>query len=118
MEAKSQLFLKYFTLFMNLLNDCGEAGGAVMSGGRKSSVKYLYLCDIGIELVFVEFYSSFYMGLYCTLENTPVPGGRKNISRCHLGGKNMKRGRKKENVKEKKERGKIKEERGKKKRKF
>lgn len=24
MEAKSQLFLKYFTLFMNLLNDCGE----------------------------------------------------------------------------------------------
>ena len=32
MEAKSQLFLKYFTLFMNLLNDCGEAGGAVISG--------------------------------------------------------------------------------------
>ena len=26
MEAKSQLFLKYFTLFMNLLNDCGESG--------------------------------------------------------------------------------------------
>ena len=25
MEAKSQLFLKYFTLFMNLLNDCTEA---------------------------------------------------------------------------------------------
>lgn len=25
MEAKSQLFLKYFTLFMNLLNDCNEA---------------------------------------------------------------------------------------------
>ncbi|XP_045482705.1 neurofibromin [Harmonia axyridis] len=24
MEAKSQLFLKYFTLFMNLLNDCAE----------------------------------------------------------------------------------------------
>lgn len=24
MEAKSQLFLKYFTLFMNLLNDCGD----------------------------------------------------------------------------------------------
>ncbi|XP_072548026.1 neurofibromin isoform X3 [Salminus brasiliensis] len=24
MEAKSQLFLKYFTLFMNLLNDCSE----------------------------------------------------------------------------------------------
>ncbi|XP_023326814.1 neurofibromin isoform X3 [Eurytemora carolleeae] len=32
MEAKSQLFLKYFTLFMNLLNDCGEAGGTVISG--------------------------------------------------------------------------------------
>ena len=32
MEAKSQLFLKYFTLFMNLLNDCGEAGGAVITG--------------------------------------------------------------------------------------
>lgn len=26
MEAKSQLFLKYFTLFMNLLNDCGDGG--------------------------------------------------------------------------------------------
>ncbi|CAH1393434.1 unnamed protein product [Nezara viridula] len=25
MEAKSQLFLKYFTLFMNLLNDCSDA---------------------------------------------------------------------------------------------
>ena len=25
MEAKTQLFLKYFTLFMNLLNDCTEA---------------------------------------------------------------------------------------------
>ncbi|KAF5281228.1 hypothetical protein FQR65_LT14821 [Abscondita terminalis] len=25
MEAKSQLFLKYFTLFMNLLNDCNDA---------------------------------------------------------------------------------------------
>ena len=24
-EAKSQLFLKYFTLFMNLLNECGHA---------------------------------------------------------------------------------------------
>ncbi|XP_034188157.1 neurofibromin 1 isoform X2 [Osmia lignaria lignaria] len=27
MEAKSQLFLKYFTLFMNLLNHCNEAAG-------------------------------------------------------------------------------------------
>jgi hypothetical protein len=40
MEAKSQLFLKYFTLFMNLLNDCGEAGGAVLAG---SSIQYLLL---------------------------------------------------------------------------
>jgi len=30
MEAKSQLFLKYFTLFMNLLNDCGEGQGSGM----------------------------------------------------------------------------------------
>ena len=30
MEAKSQLFLKYFTLFMNLLNDCGESGQSVL----------------------------------------------------------------------------------------
>ena len=34
MEAKSQLFLKYFTLFMNLLNDCGEVVGAVITAGR------------------------------------------------------------------------------------
>uniref|UniRef100_A0A3Q3R8S4 Neurofibromin 1b n=1 Tax=Monopterus albus TaxID=43700 RepID=A0A3Q3R8S4_MONAL len=36
MEAKSQLFLKYFTLFMNLLNDCSEVEdeGQVV-GGRK-----------------------------------------------------------------------------------
>ena len=32
MEVKSQLFLKYFTLFMNLLNDCGDAGGTVLTG--------------------------------------------------------------------------------------
>lgn len=25
MEAKSELFLKYFTLFMNLMNDCKES---------------------------------------------------------------------------------------------
>ena len=29
MEAKSQLFLKYFTLFMNLLNDCDAQWRAV-----------------------------------------------------------------------------------------
>ncbi|XP_059931163.1 neurofibromin isoform X1 [Gadus macrocephalus] len=36
MEAKSQLFLKYFTLFMNLLNDCSEVEDEGQSvGGRK-----------------------------------------------------------------------------------
>ena len=28
MEAKSQLFLKYFTLFMNLLNDCSDGSSS------------------------------------------------------------------------------------------
>ncbi|KAK9889237.1 hypothetical protein WA026_004512 [Henosepilachna vigintioctopunctata] len=32
MEAKSQLFLKYFTLFMNLLNDCSEEEDADQEG--------------------------------------------------------------------------------------
>ncbi|XP_053130571.1 neurofibromin isoform X2 [Hemicordylus capensis] len=36
MEAKSQLFLKYFTLFMNLLNDCSEVeDDGMQAGGRK-----------------------------------------------------------------------------------
>ncbi|XP_058020213.1 neurofibromin isoform X4 [Ahaetulla prasina] len=36
MEAKSQLFLKYFTLFMNLLNDCSEVEDeSAQTGGRK-----------------------------------------------------------------------------------
>ncbi|XP_072099532.1 neurofibromin isoform X2 [Mobula birostris] len=36
MEAKSQLFLKYFTLFMNLLNDCSEVEEeTAQTGGRK-----------------------------------------------------------------------------------
>ena len=33
MEAKSTLFLKYFTLFMNLLNDCNEGSGGGIGGG-------------------------------------------------------------------------------------
>ncbi|XP_077995279.1 neurofibromin-like isoform X2 [Glandiceps talaboti] len=37
MEAKSQLFLKYFTLFMNLLNDCSEGEDDKQSEGRKRS---------------------------------------------------------------------------------
>ncbi|XP_069040602.1 neurofibromin isoform X9 [Lepisosteus oculatus] len=36
MEAKSQLFLKYFTLFMNLLNDCSEVDDdGQQTAGRK-----------------------------------------------------------------------------------
>uniref|UniRef100_A0A8C5N5E9 Neurofibromin n=1 Tax=Leptobrachium leishanense TaxID=445787 RepID=A0A8C5N5E9_9ANUR len=36
MEAKSQLFLKYFTLFMNLLNDCSEVeDDGTQTVGRK-----------------------------------------------------------------------------------
>ena len=31
MEAKSQLFLKYFTLFMNLLNECSDIQTNVVS---------------------------------------------------------------------------------------
>lgn len=39
MEAKSQLFLKYFTLFMNLLNECaGESGGSGGGGGGGGGV--------------------------------------------------------------------------------
>ncbi|XP_070572256.1 neurofibromin-like [Ptychodera flava] len=37
MEAKSQLFLKYFTLFMNLLNDCSEGEDDKQGEGRKRS---------------------------------------------------------------------------------
>jgi hypothetical protein len=43
------------------------------------------------------------------LENTSQ--GRGYISRCHLGGKNMKRGREKGENEKKEERGKKKEER-------
>jgi ABC-type oligopeptide transport system substrate-binding subunit len=35
MEAKSALFLKYFTLFMNLLNDCSEAGNEEKESGAR-----------------------------------------------------------------------------------
>ena len=48
MEAKSQLFLKYFTLFMNLLNDCSEDCSAdqqmmhlVESGGHGGHHGYM-----------------------------------------------------------------------------
>ncbi len=46
MEAKSQLFLKYFTLFMNLLNDCGDNGGGAqdekdlhLMGGHRAGMR-------------------------------------------------------------------------------
>ncbi len=45
MEAKSQLFLKYFTLFMNLLNDCGDNGAGaqdekdLMMGGHRAGMR-------------------------------------------------------------------------------
>ena len=46
MEAKSQLFLKYFTLFMNLLNDCMEAqevsSGITTEKQYKVSVTHLH----------------------------------------------------------------------------
>ena len=38
MEAKSQLFLKYFTLFMNLLNDCGESSQVLSNHEGKEEV--------------------------------------------------------------------------------
>jgi neurofibromin 1 len=38
MEAKSQLFLKYFTLFMNLLNDCTEGGEMDKDCGTRARV--------------------------------------------------------------------------------
>ncbi|KAM9801137.1 neurofibromin isoform 1-T1 [Neosynchiropus ocellatus] len=43
MEAKSQLFLKYFTLFMNLLNDCSEVedDGQAVSGRKRGMSRRL-----------------------------------------------------------------------------
>ena len=38
MEAKSQLFLKYFTLFMNLLNDCTDVSEIEKEVGTRSRV--------------------------------------------------------------------------------
>ncbi|XP_013381612.1 neurofibromin-like [Lingula anatina] len=50
MEAKSQLFLKYFTLFMNLLNDCSEeSDDKVMDATRKrtsSNLSSLRNCTV------------------------------------------------------------------------
>ncbi|KAL0994193.1 hypothetical protein UPYG_G00119000 [Umbra pygmaea] len=43
MEAKSQLFLKYFTLFMNLLNDCSEVedDGQQVTGRKRGMSRRL-----------------------------------------------------------------------------
>ncbi|RWS29482.1 neurofibromin-like protein, partial [Leptotrombidium deliense] len=54
MEAKSQLFLKYFSLFMNLLNECSEAtsdeesvSGVVKDvSSRYARVQASKLCDL------------------------------------------------------------------------
>ncbi|CAG0920975.1 unnamed protein product [Notodromas monacha] len=48
MEAKSQLFLKYFTLFMNLLNDCSEGG--VGAAGASAGVA----AQLGVASVVIE----------------------------------------------------------------
>ncbi|CAB3359077.1 Hypothetical predicted protein [Cloeon dipterum] len=51
MEAKSQLFLKYFTLFMNLMNDCNEAQELEkdMSRQRMSAGKLNTLRNVTIQ---------------------------------------------------------------------
>lgn len=52
MEAKSQLFLKYFTLFMNLLNDCNDAvteEKEVISRQRLNTGKLSMLRNVTIQ---------------------------------------------------------------------
>ncbi|XP_057319291.1 neurofibromin [Microplitis mediator] len=52
MEAKSQLFLKYFSLFMNSLNDCNDAANEdkdVVSTTRMTSVKLSSLRNATIQ---------------------------------------------------------------------
>ena len=52
MEAKSQLFLKYFTLFMNLLNDCNDAAieeKEIVSRQRLNTGKLSMLRNITIQ---------------------------------------------------------------------
>ena len=52
MEAKSQLFLKYFTLFMNLLNECNDAVAEekeVVSRQRLTSDKHSTLRNATIQ---------------------------------------------------------------------
>ncbi len=51
MEAKSQLFLKYFTLFMNLLNDCSEdsqAAAAAQAGQVGGQYGGQNVADVGV----------------------------------------------------------------------
>ncbi len=49
MEAKSQLFLKYFTLFMNLLNDCSEGGAGGSSGTAGPAAAPVQMGSVVIE---------------------------------------------------------------------
>lgn len=53
MEAKSQLFLKYFTLFMNLLNDCTDVSEIEKEVGSRSRVGVAVGVGVGVGAVAV-----------------------------------------------------------------
>jgi neurofibromin 1 len=53
MEAKSQLFLKYFTLFMNLLNDCTDVSEIEKEVGARSRVGVAVGVGVGVGAVAV-----------------------------------------------------------------
>ena len=53
MEAKSQLFLKYFTLFMNLLNDCTDVSEIEKEVGARSRVGVAVGVGVGVGTVAV-----------------------------------------------------------------
>lgn len=48
MEAKSQLFLKYFTLFMNLLNDCTDVSEIEKEVGTRARVGVAVGVGVGV----------------------------------------------------------------------
>lgn len=53
-EAKSQLFLKYFTLFMNLLNECGHAGDEKGKEEEVHTIDMLRTATIQVSEPFVS----------------------------------------------------------------
>ena len=53
MEAKSQLFLKYFTLFMNLLNDCTDVSEMEKEVGARARVGVAVGVGVGVGTVAV-----------------------------------------------------------------